>query len=69
MHKTFLVSTDIEDGRRILRELERLQLPVTAAFWFQDEERDWELVVDFTRRSRSCLEGWLAIPIRPCNFR
>ncbi|HYL34890.1 MAG TPA: hypothetical protein VEV17_03135 [Bryobacteraceae bacterium] len=45
MYKTVLVSTDIEDGRRILTRLEKL-LQVTAAFWFHfDEEDQWKLVI------------------------
>jgi hypothetical protein len=45
MFKTILVATDIEDGRRILRELEKRHLQITAAFWFHEDEEDWKLVV------------------------
>ena len=46
MYKTFLVETDIEDGRRILEELEKRHLRITAAFWLRFEEEDnWKLVV------------------------
>jgi hypothetical protein len=46
MYKTVLVETDIEDGRRILKELERHISPIVAAFWFHfEEEDDWKLVV------------------------
>jgi hypothetical protein len=44
MYKTILVATDIEDGRSILKELEKRQLQITAAFWFHYED-DWKLVV------------------------
>jgi hypothetical protein len=45
MYKTILVAADIEEGRRILNELEKLQLPITAAFWLHEDEEDWKLVV------------------------
>ncbi len=45
MYKTLLVATDIEDGRRILAELEKLNLHMTAAFWFHEDGEDWKLVV------------------------
>ncbi len=45
MYKTILVATDIEDGRRILEELENLKLQMTAAFWFHKDEEDWKLFV------------------------
>ncbi len=45
MYKTVLVAADIEEGRRILQELEKRHLQMTAAFWFRDEDDDWELVV------------------------
>jgi len=46
MYKTFLVETDIEDGRKILEELEKRHLRITAAFWLHfQEEGDWKLVV------------------------
>jgi hypothetical protein len=45
MYKTILVAADIEEGRRILRELEKLQLQITAAFWLHEDEEDWKLVV------------------------
>jgi hypothetical protein len=46
MYKTILVAADIEDGRRILEELEKRQLRIAAAFWFHyEDEDDWKLVV------------------------
>jgi hypothetical protein len=45
MYKTILVTADIEDGRRILGELEKRHLPMTAAFWFHEDEEDWKLIV------------------------
>jgi hypothetical protein len=45
MYKTILVDSDIEDGRRVLRGVEKL-LRVEAAFWFHSEEEDrWKLVI------------------------
>jgi len=45
MYKTALVKTDIEDGRRVIDEIEKI-IPITAAFWFYREEDDeWKLVV------------------------
>jgi hypothetical protein len=45
VYKTILVSSDVEDGRRLLLGLERL-LRITAAFWYHFEEEDqWKLVV------------------------
>ena len=48
MYKTILVETDIEDGRRLLKELEERHLQMTAAFWFHEDEEDWKLVVAST---------------------
>lgn len=46
MYKTVLVDTIIEDGRRILDGLEKLLLPILAAFWYHFEEEDeWKLVI------------------------
>ena|SRR5579862_4749351 len=45
MYKTILVETDIEDGRRLLKELEKRHLQMIAAFWFHEDEEDWKLVV------------------------
>jgi hypothetical protein len=46
MFKTILVAVDIEDGRRILQELEKRQMRITAAFWFHYEDEDeWRFVV------------------------
>lgn len=46
MYKTILVSSDIEDGKRILDCLERSGWKITAAFWFHFEDEDrWKLIV------------------------
>jgi len=46
MYKTILVETDLEQGRRIVEELTRRQVSITAAFWYHyEEEDDWKLVV------------------------
>lgn len=44
MYKTVLVETDLEQGRRIVEELSKRQLPITAAFWYHYED-DWKLVI------------------------
>jgi hypothetical protein len=45
MYKTALVKADIEDGRRVIDEIEKI-IPITAAFWFYREEDDeWKLMV------------------------
>jgi hypothetical protein len=45
MYKTVLVEADIEEGRRVLQELEKRHLQITAAFWFHEDEEDWKLIV------------------------
>jgi hypothetical protein len=46
MFKTALVESEISDGRRVVDELRRQNLPITAAFWFFFEEAErWRLVV------------------------
>jgi hypothetical protein len=40
-----LVAADIEEGRRVLQELEKQHLQMTAAFWFHEDEEDWKLIV------------------------
>jgi hypothetical protein len=46
MYKTILVEKDIEDGRRVLNELEKHHLKMMAGFWFHfEDEDDWKLVV------------------------
>jgi hypothetical protein len=46
MYKTILVETDLEQGRRIVEELGKRQVRITAAFWYHyEDEDDWKLVV------------------------
>jgi hypothetical protein len=40
-----LVEADIEEGRRVLQELEKRHLQITAGFWFHEDEEDWKLIV------------------------
>ncbi len=45
MYKTILVENDIEGGRRVVDELEKL-MAITAAFWYcEDEDDEWKLVI------------------------
>jgi hypothetical protein len=79
MYKTILVGTDIEDGRRLLRELEDRGLHIVAAFWFQDEEEDWKLIAvspDVEEKGPTALYTMIAMmlkdlsvdPNRPLQF-
>jgi len=79
MYKTILVAQDIEDGRRILEELEKRHLPMTAAFWFHEDEEDWKLVVvspDVEEKGTNALYTMIAAmlkslatdPERPLQF-
>lgn len=46
MYKTILVETDLEQGRRIVEELGKLRVRITAAFWYHyEDEDDWKLVI------------------------
>jgi hypothetical protein len=46
MYKTILVETDLEQGRRMVEELSKRQVHITAAFWYHyEDEDDWKLVV------------------------
>jgi hypothetical protein len=45
MDKTALVKADLEVGRKIVRELEFLGIPVDLAAWLQDDRSDWQLVI------------------------
>lgn len=46
MYKTILVEADLEQGRRIVEELSKRQVRITAAFWYHyEDEDDWKLVV------------------------
>jgi hypothetical protein len=46
MYKTILVKELIEDGDRLVQELDRQQFPITAAFWYDSPERqEWNLYI------------------------
>ena len=45
MDKTALVESELEVGRKIVRDLESLGIPIDFAAWFQDECLDWRFVV------------------------
>ena len=46
MYKTMLVEQQIEDGRKLLEQLDAERFPVSAAFWFFLPEREtWSLVI------------------------
>jgi hypothetical protein len=71
MYKTILVATDIEDGRRILKELEERGLQTTAAFWFHEDEDDWKLVVvtpEVEEKGRTALYEMLAVMLKDLSL-
>jgi hypothetical protein len=72
MYKTILVTTDIEDGRRILQELEKRQLQVTAAFWFHYEDEDeWKLVIvtsEVEEKGPTALYSMLAVALNDLSI-
>ncbi len=46
MYKTILVKDLIEDGDRLLLELDRRHFPITAAFWYDSPDRlAWNLYI------------------------
>jgi hypothetical protein len=46
MYKTILVSQMIEDGAKLLKRLDDRGIPVSAAAWFDDpEKQSWKLVI------------------------
>lgn len=46
MHKTALVEWQIEDGRKLLEQLDAQRFPVSAALWYYLPEREtWSLVI------------------------
>jgi hypothetical protein len=46
MYKTVLVSQMIDDGARLLKKLDDQGIPVRAAAWFDDPEKQaWKLVI------------------------
>lgn len=71
MYKTILVATDIEEGRRILEEVEKLHLQITAAFWFHEDEEDWKLVVvspDVEEKGSKSLYTMIALRLRDLSI-
>jgi hypothetical protein len=63
MYKTILVKELIEDGERLLQELDRRQFPITAAFWYDSPERlAWNLyIVSEVAHQPGPLEGLMRI--------
>jgi hypothetical protein len=46
MYKTILVKELIEDGEKLLQELDRQHFPITAALWYDSPERqEWNLYI------------------------
>ena len=46
MYKTVLVKELIEDGEKLLQELDRRAFPLSAALWYLDPDRGaWKLVI------------------------
>jgi len=46
MDKTALVETYIEDGRRLLDSLDKIEFPVAAALWlYSPDSDDWRLTI------------------------
>jgi hypothetical protein len=46
MYKTILVKELIEDGEKLLQELDREHFPITEAFWYDSPERlEWNLYI------------------------
>ena len=63
MYKTILVRQLVEDGGRLLQELERRHFPITAAFWYDSPERDaWNLyIVSEAAQEPGPLEAYMRI--------
>jgi hypothetical protein len=63
MYKTILVKELIEDGDRLLQELDRQRFPVAAAFWYDSPERlTWNLyIVSEVAHQPGPLEGYMRI--------
>ncbi len=63
MYKTILVKELIEDGDRLLQELDRRQFPISAAFWYDSPERlAWNLyIVSELAHEPGPLEGYMRI--------
>lgn len=46
MYKTLLVDQQVDDGRRLLEELDARRFPVSAALWYCDPDTGiWSLVI------------------------
>ncbi len=65
MYKTILVKELIEDGDRLLQELDRRQFPISAAFWYDSPERlAWNLyIVSEVAHEPGPLEGYIRIQL------
>jgi hypothetical protein len=63
MYKTILVKELIEDGERLVQELDRRHFPITAAFWYDSPERDaWNLyIVSEVAHQPGPLEAYMQI--------
>jgi len=63
MYKTILVRELIDDGDRLLQELDRQQFPISAAFWYDSPERlTWNLyIVSEVSHQPGPLEGYMRI--------
>jgi len=46
MYKTLLVEQEIEDGKKLIEQLEARRFPVSAALWYYFPEKNrWRLVI------------------------
>lgn len=54
-----------------MEELEKLHLPMTAAFWFHEDEEDWKLVVvspDVEEKGPKSLYTMIALRLRDLSM-
>ncbi|HEV2232846.1 MAG TPA: hypothetical protein VGV68_05515 [Terriglobia bacterium] len=60
MLKTILVKELVDDGEKLLQELDRRQFPITAAFWYESPERQrWKIyIVSDAAHQLGPLEGY-----------
>ena len=63
MYKTILVKELIEDGEKLLQELDRQHFPISAAFWYDSPDRDaWNLyIVSEAAHQPGPLEAYMRI--------
>jgi hypothetical protein len=63
MYKTILVKELIEDGEKLLQELDRRHFPMTAAFWYDSPDRlAWNLyIVSEVAHQPGPLEAYMRI--------